>query len=412
MTPDQVAMMLGLGRKKIGQGTLFDENSFLNLGGQERLPAEEKIKVQTESPVFAPGYEEREAKRLQQIAELSKQGITVGLTPESVYEDSLKRYSDMAQQMGRPEAQSLLADAIQKYEQMPVKPNYKPLAALLDSASNYSKSNISGALPDVETPEERQQMLAKLRALQAGDVDKNIGQFIDFAKLQQLEQGGIPPGLLGLLGRPEQAVGKTVVVKEKSDAPAKEVSTEKIEKRISPIFDAMSSASRLNQLLNKYPTGKLPGIGPAAGKVPRGLVGIGESIGLADEGASELRDAIIQVANDVTKATSGMRATDKDFIRAQQGRSLIESGIEKNIRKGVSILVDVLKNREKSARAGSTNAEVQAWDERLKREGFERPTLDFQSNLGPGGVPIGTKRRNKKTGVIQQMTADGWKVIQ
>ena len=331
--------------------------------------------------------------------------------PEDVWNAGLKRVEENPNLKAQSELIEGMRGNLKNLEKMPGGLNLKPVAGFFDqwTGGDLAK-NISAPM----TPEDRQEMLIKLKGGTAKAYSEQQDDRMKLLKDTFLQKKGggsdlsTQMGLANLLSKP---TGGTLTQQDivPSASSLKEPNTEKLEKLLTPVLDAQSAVVALQNLMNKYPTGKLPGVGPAEGKTPKFLVAPGESLGLLDAGATEMRDALTNVVNIANKELSGMRATDKDFDRAKSGIQLIESGIEENMRKGASILLSVLKNRERSKRASGTDKQIQAWDKRLEREGYVKPEVT-QSAPVKKEYKIGDKQVHPTTGKVRIMTERGWVV--
>ncbi len=269
--------------------------------------------------------------------------------------------------------------------------DYAPLMALTSGSNSPSVRRVSENYLKSVKPDEPMQYLKNALSLgkdKLQNKQESLAELSKFlhANIQQLgtyQQGGMQGGasMKNLPPPPKEAAPK-------GGGAGKEVSTEKIEKRQTPIMDAISSTVSLINTLNKYPNGKLPGVGTVTGLVPNKSVPIAEKIGLVDEGSAAVRAAISDVVNKANKAMNSARATNKDRENIQRGLGLVESGDEALIREGALLLEKTQRSVMGTSRAGSTNAEVKAWDERLLREGYVEPRVNqIQQEQD---LPIGT----------------------
>jgi hypothetical protein len=333
--------------------------------GMGRSPAGEKVVIEQDfyTPDQITKNKEREARAMKAFEE---SGLKVGVVPEDIYGIQRDRFDELLGSTGAPESLAAMKDAIGRLQDTPMQRDYRGAVAFLDSLQG---TNVAQGLKDVETPQEREAMLAKLNSMIGKQLSDQVGDFTQFAKMSQLEQSGVPSGILPLL-KPDPPAGKRTV----TTGDDKPIDTRDIAKRMEGLKTKEANFTNLIETLKPYQGKDVPGIGPldsmiADSPMATGVLASLNKITGNKKGVDHLtkgqniRSAIIQAAKDAIQAMGDTRPSDKDFEQA--ALSLSQGNFdEANVVRRLETFRRGIQDSMINAEASATPEQVQEYRKR------------------------------------------------
>lgn len=151
--------------------------------------------------------------------------------------------------------------------------------------------------------------------------------------------------------------------------------------------------AKAQQIFAKYPKG-LPGVGIAAGRVPRRFT---------SEDGKMLRSVFGQMMLSYKKSVTGLGSSQKEDDAIRDATGLVQTGDDESMRMGVSILKDVMDAKENALQAGYKQEAVDAVVSRLNRSA---PT-NRKTPSTPVPPKTGPRRKRDKSGQLWEEQPDG-----
>jgi len=241
--------------------------------GMGRKPAGEQITIKEDyyTPSQIAKNKEREARAMKLLED---SGLKVAPVPEDVYGIQRDRFDELLGSTGAPESLAAMKDAIDRLQDTPMQRDYRGAVAFLDSLQG---TNVAQGLKDVETPQEREAMLAKLNSMLGKQQGDQVGDFTQFAKVNQLEQSGVPSGVLPFL-KPDAPAGTRQITTGDKNAGKGDPSKLIKDKAYLDLRSAREFKDKLTEYKKLFEESIQSGLGPRHSKYKGRLESLGVDV--------------------------------------------------------------------------------------------------------------------------------------
>lgn len=158
----------------------------------------------------------------------------------------------------------------------------------------------------------------------------------------------------------------------------RENNVQKLQKNVGDMIPSINEKlMALNNIVNKYDTEALPGVGPAAGTVPDFMLG---------EDGSAIRSYAKGVMSDLIKVQSGTAASDKEVERKLKERGMAWDSKPSTFVRGLKTLSAELVSQLKNKQSAYKPEVVELYKERGGMTYQDIPVIETKEKIAPRGT--------------------------